>query len=296
MMKINMTFIICIFLMLIMLLLNACGGAPPTEQTSQEAPICTTGDESKSEEISEQSDGGSSQAQDDAIIAKYSSQTPRQWGETTDGVKTSLDTKEKVIALTFDACGGKNGNGYDKALIDYLVKEKIPATLFVNSRWIDANNSIFMTLADNSLFEIENHGAKHQPLSVNGKTAYHMSGTTSVTEVMSEVQDNADKIYQLTGRKPKFFRSGTNYYDELATLIVEELGEQAVGYSVLGDAGATYTAAQIKKACSSAKSGSIIICHMNHPEKDTAAGIKAAIPILLKEGYQFVKLEDYPLK
>lgn len=55
------------------------------------------------------------------------------------GVLTRLATKDKVIALTFDACGGKGGSGYDRKLIDYLIKENIPATLFINARWIDAN-------------------------------------------------------------------------------------------------------------------------------------------------------------
>ncbi|MDB5055383.1 MAG: polysaccharide deacetylase [Bacilli bacterium] len=221
---------------------------------------------------------------------------PKQWGEQVDGVKRRLDTNDKVVALTFDACGGVGSDGYDKKLIDFLIKEKIHATLFINGRWITANPDIFLELAANPLFEIENHGTEHKPLSVTGRSAYGIKGTSSVEEVKNEVLLNAQKIEKLTGRKPKFFRSGTAYYDEIAIQVVEDLGEEAVNFDVLGDAGATYTKDQIVKALKSVKPGSIVISHMNHPEKHTAEGIEAAVPMLQKEGYSFVKVEDYSLK
>jgi peptidoglycan/xylan/chitin deacetylase (PgdA/CDA1 family) len=40
------------------------------------------------------------------------------------------------------------------------------------------------------------------------------------------------------------------------------------------------------------KPGSIIICHMNHPEGETFEGLKPAIILLKKRGYKFVKLEE----
>src|SRR5690625_310875 len=96
---------------------------------------------------------------------------PKEWGEHVSGVKTRIKTDEKEIALTFDACGGDHGNGYDEELIEFLKKEQIPATLFVNERWIIANEEIFLELATHPLFRIENHGTSHSPLSVNGGEA-----------------------------------------------------------------------------------------------------------------------------
>ena len=113
---------------------------------------------------------------------------------------------------------------------------------------------------------------------------------------MDEVINNEQKIQLLTGRKPKFFRSGTAYYDEVAVRIVNELGEEAVNFNVLGDAGATYSKDQVYNALLSSTPGSIVICHMNHPEKQTAAGVISAVPELRKKGYSFVKLNDYPLQ
>jgi peptidoglycan/xylan/chitin deacetylase (PgdA/CDA1 family) len=230
------------------------------------------------------------------ILAKYANSLPQKWGENVSGVAYSLDTKQKVLALTFDACGGsKQSNGYDAELINYLQRMQIPATLFVSGKWIDANPDIFMKLADNPLFEIGNHGLNHLPCSLNGKSAYNIRGTGNLTEAVEEIYANGEKILSLTGFKPNYYRSGTNYYDEVSVQVARDLGYITIGYNVLGDAGATYNSDQIKKALLSAKAGSIVIFHFNHPEGETAEGIMKAIPVLKENGFHFVKLSDYPL-
>jgi peptidoglycan/xylan/chitin deacetylase (PgdA/CDA1 family) len=227
------------------------------------------------------------------ILQKYGHAKPTQWGEHLPGIINRLPTHEKVVALTFDACGGPHGDGYDQKLIDYLIKEKIPATLFINSRWIKANRPTFMELAKNPLFEIENHGTQHLPLSVTGRGVYGIHGTKNAKEAIREVLGNERLITQLTGRKPKFFRTGTAFYDDVAVKIVYALGEKPVNFDVLGDAGATYNTAQVKQAMLTAKPGSIIIMHFNQPSHDTAEGLMEGIPLLKKKGFRFVKLEDY---
>jgi peptidoglycan/xylan/chitin deacetylase (PgdA/CDA1 family) len=227
------------------------------------------------------------------VIQKFGNGHPRFWGEHVPGVINRLNTRDKVIALTFDACGGKYGSGYDQKLINYLIRQRIPATLFVNSRWIDANRETFLTLSKNPLFEMENHGTLHKPLSISGRSAYGIKGTKNAAEVVDEVLLNDRKIEELTGRKPRFFRSGTAYYDDVAVKIVQELGEKPVNFDVIGDAGATYSSEQVKRAMLEAKPGSIIILHFNMPGKDTAEGVMKAIPLLKQKGFRFVKLEDY---
>lgn len=231
----------------------------------------------------------------DEINDKYKDKPPKEWGENVSGVNYSIDTDEKIIVLTLDACGSNN-DGYDSKLIDYLKSENIPATLFINYRWIEDNREVFMELADNPLFTIGNHGYRHLPLSVNGKSAYDIKGTENIEEVVEEVLYNEMKIKELTGEKPQYFRTGTAFYDEIAIQIVNDLGEKVIGYDTLGDAGATFTKEEVKEALLSIKPGSIILAHMNHPESETAEGIMAAVPELKKKGYKFVKLEDYDHK
>jgi peptidoglycan/xylan/chitin deacetylase (PgdA/CDA1 family) len=230
------------------------------------------------------------------VSSRYSGKIPRQWGENVQGVRTRLDTNEKVVALTLDACGSATGKGVDTALMDFLEREHIPATLFINARWIDANPVLFKKLAVNPLFEIANHGLRHKPASVNGRSVYGISGTRDVGDLVEEIELNARKMEMLSGVRPKLYRSGTAYYDEIAVEISRELKHEVAGYSVLGDAGATFTATQVRKALLSSKPGDIILCHMNHPESGTGAGIMAAVPELLARGFRFVRMSDYPLK
>lgn len=230
------------------------------------------------------------------IAVEFENQTPKQWGENVKGVKTKLFTNEKVIALTMDACGSPLGMGYDEKLINFLEQENIPATLFINARWINKNLSTLKKLSLNPLFEIANHGLEHKPASVNGKSIYGLNGTNSVEGLVDEIELNARKIESITHKRPKYFRSGTAYYDEVAVSVANKLNHQVVGFSILGDAGATYSTKKVKEAFLKAKKGEIAIIHMNHPESQTAIGTIEAIKELKKEGFRFVRLSDYKLK
>lgn len=227
-----------------------------------------------------------------SIIKTYENVEPKEWGEHLNGVVSHIDDKNKEIALTLDACGGEHGSRYDKELIDFLVKENIPATLFINYRWIEANKDIFMNLSENNNFEIENHGYSHKPLSVNKKSVYNIEGTSNVEDVINEIKLNNDAIYKLTGKKPKYFRSGTAYYDEVAIKIADELGYKIAGFSINGDGGATFSKEEVINEVSKAKAGDIIISHFNQPNGNTYEGLKEALIILREKGYKFVKLGE----
>ncbi|MBI2353493.1 MAG: polysaccharide deacetylase family protein [Deltaproteobacteria bacterium] len=228
--------------------------------------------------------------------AEYAGRVPREWGETVSGVRTRLKTREKVVALTLDACGSPRGRGYDGALIGYLERERIPATLFMNARWIDANPGQFARLAANPLFEVANHGLAHRPASVSGRGVYGLDGTRDARELVDEIERNARKIASLSGTRPRYYRSGTAYYDEVAVEVSGRLGHEVIGFSILGDAGATYRGEQVHAALLRAAPGDIVILHMNHPEGGTAAGVIAAIPELKRRGFRFVRLSDYELR
>ncbi len=227
------------------------------------------------------------------IIARYGDIAPTEWGINLPGVTTRLPTTEKVVALTFDACSGANGSGYDETLVNVLRKHQVPATLFLNNRWVAANLEMFRRLASDSLFEVGNHGTAHRPLSVSGRSAYGIAGTRDAGEVFDEVATNHIKLTQLLGQPPRFFRPGTAHCDNVATRIAADLGEQLVNFDINGDAGATFTAVQVEQAVLKARPGSIVIGHMNQPTSGTAQGIDAAIPQLTSSGFRFVQLSKY---
>jgi peptidoglycan/xylan/chitin deacetylase (PgdA/CDA1 family) len=226
------------------------------------------------------------------VVARYGHLSPHSWGFEGPGVVRDLPASRRVIALTFDACGGPGGSGYDQALIGFLRRREVPATLFLNSRWIDANPALFRQLAGEPLFEIANHGTRHLPLSVTGRFAYGIPGTRNAGEVYDEVARNQAKLTRLLGVPPRWFRPGTGYCDDVAARIVTALGEHLVSFSINGDGGATFTPGQVRSTVTAAPGGSIVICHMNHPASGTARGIAAAVPRLMAAGYRFVRLSD----
>jgi len=226
------------------------------------------------------------------VVARYGGLRPHSWGFGGPGVIRDLLTSRRVMALTFDACGGRGGSAYDQALIAFLRRREVPATLFINSRWIDANPAVFRQLAGEPLFEIANHGTRHLPLSVSGRSAYGIPGTRNAGQVYDEVAGNQVKLTRLLGVPPRLFRAGTAYCDDVAARIVTAMADRLVSFSVNGDAGATFTPGQVRSTVTAAPAGSIVLCHMNHPGSGTAQGIAAAVPRLMAAGYRFVRLSD----
>ncbi|SDF24436.1 Peptidoglycan/xylan/chitin deacetylase, PgdA/CDA1 family [Blastococcus aurantiacus] len=227
------------------------------------------------------------------VVARYAGVAPAAFGLDVPGVVNRLPTRERVVALTFDACGGARGSGYDAALIDTLRASGTPATLFLNQRWILAHPDRAAELAADPLFELANHGTTHLPLSVRGAAAYGIPGTSDPGAVFDEISGNRRALTELTGAPPRFFRSGTAHYDDVAVRIAGDIGETVVNFDVNGDAGATFGPRQVTAALCTATPGSIVIGHLNQPGGGTAAGVAAALPRLAADGFRFARLSEH---
>jgi peptidoglycan/xylan/chitin deacetylase (PgdA/CDA1 family) len=212
------------------------------------------------------------------------------WGMDIQGIDATVPAAgARTLALTFDACGGPGGSRVDTGLVDVLRRNDVPATLFLNQRWVQSNQAYAEQLIADPLFRIGNHGTRHLPLSVSGRSAYGVTGTRSAQEVIDEVWGNHEYLRSLTGQAPTWFRCGTAHYDEVAVAIVRDLGYRVAGFATNGDSGATFTAAQVTSALTHSASG-IVIMHMNQPGRGTMPGVAAALPTLKAAGTTFVHL------
>ena len=226
-----------------------------------------------------------------AVPAADLARRPTQWGMALPGIVTTFAASGRQLALTFDACD----RACDDALLDALERNGVPALVFVCSKWIDDNPGRTEQLAANPLFDVGNHGTRHVPLSVTGRSAYGIAGTASASEVIDEVWGEQSRLTALTGRAPAFFRTGTAHYDDVAGRLVDDLGLTPVGFSVNADNGATSPAGVVRAAISSAAPGSIVLAHLNHPGSGTGAGVASALPAMLADGWQFVPLAGQTL-
>lgn len=217
---------------------------------------------------------------------------PKQWGTHVSGAKSHFAAHGREIALTFDVCRGAE---LDDAMIAVLEREQVPATLFIGGPWLRANPDRAVALAANPLFEIENHGADHRPLSTNGRSAYGIPGTRNAEEAANEIECNARALEALTGRRPALFRPGTGHCDEAAVKIADDLGYTVVTFDTIGDEGATLAGHAMAAAILRAHPGSIVVLHLHKPRPGSAEGLAEAVTTLRKNGFGFVKLGERPL-
>lgn len=224
------------------------------------------------------------------LVAEFAGRRPTEWGLEVTGVVTRSAAPRTVITL--DACGGPGGSGFDQELLATLRRLNIPATLFVNARWIHTNRQLAAELGADPLFELANHGWLHRPLSVTGKSAYGIPGTASIAEAYDELTGCQDVLLEAAGQPSRFFRAGTAYFDDVAAAMTRRLGLLPVNFSINADAGATMPPSAVASALSAAGPGDIVIAHFNKPGSGTAAGFRQALPRLHDDGIEFGRLGD----
>jgi peptidoglycan/xylan/chitin deacetylase (PgdA/CDA1 family) len=193
------------------------------------------------------------------------------------------------VALTLDACMGKT----DHRILDVLVENRIPATIFVTARWLKQNAEAFAVMnAHPDLFNIENHGNMHVPAITNAPTMYNIKTAGSLDAVRSEIDGGADAIAKSGASKPQWYRDATARYSTDAVKLAESMGYKIGGYSLNGDQGASLLAPVVARRISAARDGDVIISHINQPTRSAGEGVAKGILALQAKGMKFVKLRD----
>lgn len=202
----------------------------------------------------------------------------------------AADEAHRDVAITLDACGA----GYDADLIDFLIAQRIPATIFVTKRWLDRNPSgSAQLLRHPDLFELEDHGTSHVAAVMALQSGIRgVPGEPDLAHLRAEVLGAADAITRSSGKAPRYYRGAGAIYDAAAIQQIEALGFRIAGFSVNADSGATLSTQRVAARLRSVRAGDIIIAHMNKPAGGTAEGFAAALPDLLRRGLRFVKLSE----
>lgn len=193
------------------------------------------------------------------------------------------------VALTLDACMGRT----DMRILDVLVKNRIPATIFVTGRWVRGNPEALSVLKANpDLFQIENHGAMHVPAITNVPRMYNIKTAGSVDAVRSEIDGGAKAITDARAPKPVWYRDATARYSTDAVKLATSMGYKIGGYSLNGDMGASLLAGAAERRIAAARDGDVIIAHINQPGRAAGAGVAKGILALKAKGMRFVRLGD----
>jgi peptidoglycan/xylan/chitin deacetylase (PgdA/CDA1 family) len=205
-----------------------------------------------------------------------------------------LAQADSRVALTLDACSGK----YDDELIRFLIRNRIPATIFATKKWLVRNPyGVSVIKAHLDLFDVEDHGEKHIPAVIGAdREVYGIAGMPNLVHLRREVIEGARAVESMIGVAPHWYRGATGIYDPKAIEEIGRLGYKIAGFSINADSGATLSTAAIQKRLSHVKAGDVIIAHMNKPESDSAEGLAAGLVQLIGKGLVFVRLDRVELR
>lgn len=193
------------------------------------------------------------------------------------------------VALTFDACMGQA----DERILSTLVRERIPATIFVTARWLKKNpQSVAIFLNNLELFELENHGQNHVPAVDVPVLIYGIAAAGSPEAVRQEVTGGADAMLAAGMAAPRWFRGSTAKYDPSAIRQIRDMGYRIAGYSLNGDGGSLLGASVTEKRIAAAKDGDVVLAHINQPTHAAGEGVARALLALKRRGVEFVRLSD----
>lgn len=214
---------------------------------------------------------------------------------------THVETKQKVVALTFDADmtpkmlkrlrQKKVASWYNATVIKELEDAHVPATLFLTGMWIETYPTTTAELSRNPLFELGNHSYSHGGFT---QKCFGLN-TTPESHDLAEVEKTDALLSTYAVQHVKLFRFPGLCYDEDDLSVVHAQGYAVVGGDVYGGDGFQKDAERVvRNVVSKVRPGSIVILHMhggpNAPQ--TAVALPIIIKTLKDEGYSFAKVSD----
>lgn len=189
-----------------------------------------------------------------------------------------------AVALTFDACETKTPAYFDEEILNFIIKNKIPVTIFVNKKFAERNIDRLKEISKYDFIEIENHSANH----------YQYMQKLDNQTIVNEVKDNEKYLIEILGVKTKFFRFPGFNYDDRSLTVVESIGYKVVHANLIsGDPDKKISAEKMYKYISKkVRPGDIIIFHINGRGYNTHEALPKIYETLKRIGLKPITLSD----
>lgn len=247
--------------------------AVSTDSTSSE-PENSSKDETTAPESTETSAPeapAETTAQPDETVA-----SAPEGGDTVKRIDYELDPSKPTIAITFD--DGPNATT-TMEILDVLEKYQVRASFFLIGTNINDESAKSVKRAYDLGCDIENHSKTHS----------YMDKMTA-DEIKDEVAYVNDKVKEITGTTPKFFRPpyiavNNTMYDNIDMTFISGYGCNDWEDRVTAE----YRAKYLEKK---AADGVIFLLHDAEGNSKTVEALDKAIPILLEKGFQFATISE----
>lgn len=176
----------------------------------------------------------------------------------------------KYIYLTLDDGPGSN----TIEALDVLKKNDVKATFFLIGKMIRTREAMVKRIIDEG-HAIGNHTYDHADLAVLSKA-----------QIKDQLEHAAEKIGPEAGA---CFRPPYGAINDKVRQVASKLGMQPVLWNLdTDDWSPNSTGASITAKLLQAKPGDVILAHDAGGDRSgTIAGLKAALPVLIKKGYEF---------
>ena len=181
-----------------------------------------------------------------------------------------------VIALTFD--DGPN-TVITPQVLDILEKEGIVASFFLIAQNINPESAEMVRRARAMGCDIENHTVTHP-----------FMDKLSVEEILEEVKTCTEKIVEITGEAPEFFRPpfiavNQAMYDNIDLTFICGMGCEDWVPAVTAQE-------RIDRVLANAADGQIVLLHDMEWNVNTVEALKTIVPELKKRGYEFATVSQ----
>jgi polysaccharide deacetylase family sporulation protein PdaB len=188
----------------------------------------------------------------------------------------SVDTKEKKVALTFDASWGQDNT---EKIVQILDKYDVKATFFLVGAWVDSNPNKLKLLFDKG-HEIGNHTNLHPNMN-----------SISKEKLIKEIESADNKIKKIIGQGTTLFRAPSGDYNNSVIETIEGTNRYVIQWNVdsidwKGDGADIEYNRVMKKTVP----GSIILFHCEAIH--TPDNLPKIIEALKEKGYVFTTVSQ----
>lgn len=190
-----------------------------------------------------------------------------------------INTKEKIVALTFDDGPHKK---YTSEILDLLKQYDAKGTFFIVGEQAEKNPEVILRMFEEG-HELANHTYSH-PYSKN------------VSKIMEEIKKTNDIIFSITGNIPTLFRPVEGQYTDAMVEEISKSGFKVVMWSWHQDTedwrnpGVQRIVNIVLKGT---KEGDVILFHDGGGNRtQTVKALEKILPELQNQGYRFVTIKD----
>lgn len=252
--------------------------AADTTALESETTTAAVSEETTSEAVTEAVESATETTTEAAIEQTteeaVSEETTAQSGD--DEEMSDTEEEKKLVALTFD--DGPNTTTTNEVL-DILEKYGVKASFFLIGVNINDDSAKAVKRAYDMGCDIGNHSKTH-------------SNMTELTdeEIVDEIKYVDDRIYEITGEYPKYFRPPYIAVNNKMFDLIDETFINGFGVTDYDDR--VTTEIRHMRVMKQVKDGAIILLHDAQGNSQTVEALDLIIPDLISEGYELVTLTE----